>query len=182
MQLSLRKPRLEDSDNLLAFRQAFQDAGQVLHGASFLDKAQSIPQWLAYLDQLEDEARVPDNLVPSLTYIMVDDKDKILGIINLRLKLNDYLANIGGHVGYAIHPHLQGMGFGKQLLSLILPVAKNHGLLRLLVTADEDNLASQGVILANGGVFADKRQDLDDQGWVKRYWIATDEDGAVTHA
>lgn len=61
-----------------------------------------------------------------------------------------------GHIGYAVVPWKQGLGYAKSALSLILPEAKAVGLPYVEITTDPDNIASQRVIAANGGVFVER--------------------------
>jgi predicted acetyltransferase len=61
-----------------------------------------------------------------------------------------------GHIGYAVVPWKQGRGYATRALSLILPLAKQEGLAFVEITTDVANLASQRVILANGGVLVEK--------------------------
>ena len=56
-----------------------------------------------------------------------------------------------GHVGYAIVPWKRGRGYATRALGLILPEARALGLPHIDLTTDPANLASQQVILANGG-------------------------------
>jgi len=57
-----------------------------------------------------------------------------------------------GHIGYAVVPWKRRLGYAKSALRLILPEAKAVGLPYVEITTDPDNVASQRVIEANGGV------------------------------
>jgi predicted acetyltransferase len=57
-----------------------------------------------------------------------------------------------GHIGYAVVPWKQHRGYAKSALRLILPEAKAVGLPHVEITTDPDNIASQRVIEANGGI------------------------------
>jgi predicted acetyltransferase len=57
-----------------------------------------------------------------------------------------------GHLGYGVVPWKQGRGYATRALGLILPDARNQGLPWVELTTDPDNIASQRVIEANGGV------------------------------
>jgi len=57
-----------------------------------------------------------------------------------------------GHIGYSVVPWKQGLGYAKAALSQLLPEARSVGLVFVDLTTDPDNVASQRVILANGGV------------------------------
>jgi predicted acetyltransferase len=56
-----------------------------------------------------------------------------------------------GHIGYAIVPWKRGRGYASRALGLLLPEAWREGLAHVDLTTDPDNLASQKVILNNGG-------------------------------
>ena len=60
-------------------------------------------------------------------------------------------AHVLGHIGFAIVPWKQGLGYAKQALRLLLPRARDQGLPYVELTTDPENLASQKVILACGG-------------------------------
>lgn len=52
-----------------------------------------------------DVANIPQPRVPALTYFYIrEEDDEIVGMINLRLSLNDFLKLEGGHIGYCIKP------------------------------------------------------------------------------
>lgn len=57
-----------------------------------------------------------------------------------------------GHIGYAVVSWKQHRGYATRALALLLPLAKQEGLPFVEITTDTDNIASQRVILANGGV------------------------------
>lgn len=61
-----------------------------------------------------------------------------------------------GHIGYAIVPWKQGRGYATLALRLLLPEAKAVGLAFVEITTDPDNLGSQRVIQANGGVLVER--------------------------
>jgi predicted acetyltransferase len=60
-----------------------------------------------------------------------------------------------GHIGYAVVPWKQGLGYAKSALHLLLPEAKAVGLPYVEITTDPANIASQRVITANGGVLVE---------------------------
>src|SRR5437762_10111878 len=60
-----------------------------------------------------------------------------------------------GHIGYAVVPWKQRLGYAKSALRLILPEARVIGLPYVEITTDPDNIPSQRVIEANGGIFVE---------------------------
>lgn len=61
-----------------------------------------------------------------------------------------------GHIGYAVVPWQQGKGYATQALAQLLLEAPAQGLSYVEITTDPDNLISQRVVLANGGVLVEK--------------------------
>ena len=127
----------------------------------------------AYLGQTRDVARgenLPDGWVPARTY-WLRAGEAIVGTASLRLQLNDFLLNYGGHIGYCIRPSRRRQGLMKRFLPLVLDAAGAHGLRRVLITCDPDNAASAATIVSAGGVFEDERTCPDDGKARRRFWI-----------
>ncbi|HYM24484.1 MAG TPA: GNAT family N-acetyltransferase [Vicinamibacterales bacterium] len=57
-----------------------------------------------------------------------------------------------GHIGYSVVPWKRGRGYATQALRELLPDAKAEGLKYVELVTDHDNVVSQRVIEANGGV------------------------------
>ncbi len=108
--------------------------------------------------------------MPATLFFLVDDAEtKILGGIDIRHRLNDYLMEFGGHIGYGIVPDERGKGYAKAQLRLALPAAKSLGVSRALITCDDGNTASARTIEALGGVLEDKRAE--NGALIRRYWV-----------
>ncbi len=58
-----------------------------------------------------------------------------------------------GHIGFAVVPWKQRQGMATQALRCLLPEAWAIGLPFVEITTDPENVASQRVIVANGGIF-----------------------------
>jgi predicted acetyltransferase len=57
-----------------------------------------------------------------------------------------------GHIGYAVVPWKRGRGYATRALALLLDDVRAEGLQYVELTTSVDNVASQRVIEANGGV------------------------------
>ena len=108
--------------------------------------------WLEKLNL--DYNRVPnEEKVPGRTYFLVRESDqRIVGMINIRLTLNERLRRYGGHIGYSIRPTERGKGYNKINLYLGLKVCAAHGIDSVFLDADLDNPASWRTMEALGGV------------------------------
>ena len=71
-------------------------------------------------------------------------------------------------------PWKQCQGYATQALALLLPFCREQGLRRVLITCDDDNLASRRVIEANGGVYDGSEPHPLTRGKLKlRFWVDT---------
>ncbi|HET9750496.1 MAG TPA: GNAT family N-acetyltransferase [Casimicrobiaceae bacterium] len=57
-----------------------------------------------------------------------------------------------GHIGYGVVPWKRRRGYATRALTMLLPLARQEGLAFVEITTDVDNIGSQRVIIANGGV------------------------------
>lgn len=119
----------------------------------------------AFIASMEDrEARglpitLPDgsvvNRIPGFRRWMWDGE--FCGSIGLRWQAGttDLPPHCLGHIGYAVVPWKQGLGYAKAALAQLLPEARSVGLPFVEITIDPENIASRRVILANGGVLVE---------------------------
>jgi predicted acetyltransferase len=109
--------------------------------------------FVAGLQRLAEPARVQQAGYRDRVLWLIDDGDYI-GQASLRPELGTpYLLTYGGHVGYSIRPSRRRRGYGRRILELALHACADFSLERILVTCDEDNVASRRIIEANGGRF-----------------------------
>jgi len=108
---------------------------------------------------------VPDGWVPCTTWWYADG-DTYLGRLAVRHRLNDWLLQYGGHIGYDVRAGARRRGHATAMLREALPAVRALGIDRALITCDTGNTASRKVIEACGGVLEDER------GGKLRYWVA----------
>ena len=123
-----------------------------------------------YLNNLElKEAK--DGLVPDSVFFLLDeDRNKILGAVNIRHYLNDYLLKFGGHIGDGIRPSERKKGYATKMIGLALIECKKLGMDKVLITCNKSNIASAKTIIKNGGILENEIKDSDGE-IIQRYWI-----------
>jgi predicted acetyltransferase len=123
-----------------------------------------------YVDELLADTREhtprPEGYVPS-THLWWLDGDTFLGRVHIRHRLTPFLREVGGHLGYHVVPAHRRRGHATAMLSAAVPVAAALGIDCLLVTCDDDAIASRRVIESNGGLLQDQR------GGKLRFWLPT---------
>ena len=128
--------------------------------------------WLKKLDEDLDFENIKPGRVPASTYFSVRKSDnKIIGIINIRYELNEYLENYGGHIGYSIRPTERKKGYGYKQFKLALEKCLEISIHKVLITCSENNIGSTKIIEACGGIYEDTRFCEKENDSLKRYWI-----------
>lgn len=108
-------------------------------------------QWLRQQEQWSSGIGLPSDYVPQTIYWLYDD-DTPVGIGKIRHRLTAASRLNGGNIGYAVSQNYRGLGYGKQLLALLLAEAGRLGIEEILLTVDRDNDRSKKVCEANHGI------------------------------
>ena len=87
--------------------------------------------------------------------MIAEDDDNLAGRAFIRHELNDFLFNVGGHIGYGVKPSYRRRGFATAILRQSLTHIHRLGVTEALGTCDEDNLGSIKVIESQGGILED---------------------------
>ena len=166
----LVKPDLSYADEIIKYKEESLAESPIINGSAGLDRFSSIEIWFEELKKRSCEDTVPKGLVPSSTYLGVREKDNyIVGMIDIRHYLNEYLTQVGGNIGYSVRKSERNKGYAKQMLKLALEKCKELKIKKVLITCDEDNIASEKVILSANAKFEDIR-NVDGEN-KKRFWI-----------
>jgi len=170
MALYLAMPKREHKQAWKALKREF-DRDDAVHFALY-QGSKTYGQFLRKWRNFHTGRHLPDGFVPATKYFLLEEgNSKILGVIDIRHRLNDHLLNNpGGHIGYAIAPSERRKGRATEQLRLALEICKEMGISPVLITCNKDNIASAKVIQKNGGVLEDER--VTEEGKVfQRYWI-----------
>lgn len=167
---------LRASEDILSqyedYRRDFLERGDSLDGTGPMRRIESGEEWLAQVRRYESPDTLPEGLVIATQYVLVRESDgKLLGMLQLRHYLNDYLAKYAGHIGYSVRPGERRKGYARRMLAMGLEEARALGLERVMISCAVDNEGSRRTILANGGVFHSTIWDEEDQETLERYWI-----------
>ena len=132
--------------------------------------------FLQYISKQEAWSRgedLPPGFVPSGFYVGIVS-GRVVGRVSIRYELNEFLAKVGGHIGYGVRASERRRGYATRMLQQALPICRSRGIGRALVTCDVDNVGSRCVIERCGGIFDSITDDPTFEVQRRRYWIATE--------
>lgn len=171
-ELRLVAPSARYASQIADYRAEFLAHGDSMDGTANLRKFEDPADWLSWLAQTAAEETCPAGLVPETEFLCVRTADdRLVGMIDIRHRLNDYLLQFGGHIGYSIRKSERRKGYAKEQLRLALEECRVLGLTRVLITCSRENTGSQRTILAAGGELENEVFDPGDGTMTQRYWV-----------
>ena len=161
----LVKPDLSYADEIQRYKKEFLEDEPIINGSAGLNRFSTVEDWLEELKKRSNKDTVPEGLVPSSTYLGIRKKDNyIVGMIDIRHSLNNFLLQVGGHIGCGVRKSERKKGYAKQMIKLALEKCKE-----LKIEKVNDNIASEKSIIACGGELEDI-STVDGKNY-KRFWI-----------
>jgi len=170
--LELRPFTLEDESAALEAWRAFKREEEF----DFLTFYREGQPWSQYVEHMADCSQgrnlPPGHVVSDMLAAVVDGI--LVGRTLVRYSLTVPLSFRGGHIAYAVIKEHRGNGYATAILHQALRLATEHGVTPVLVTCDDDNVASARVIERCGGKLENVL--VDNEGYTfRRYWIEMSE-------
>lgn len=169
MPMELIHPSVQYKHSFLEAVREFQTEGR----NSDINLSEIENDFDSFVAKINDQAEgknLPEGWVPQTVFWLVNN-GIFIGKVSVRHLLTEKLLQIGGHIGYEIRPSEREKGYGKEILKMVLPKAKELGIQKALVTCDSTNIASRKIIESAGGIL--ENEIAGENGTVSklRFWI-----------
>ena len=162
-----KEPKDVTFEQILDYKEEFVLNNEIIHGAANMTDL-SVAEWVQFTENTKYKESVIPGFVTAHTFF-ASDNNKIVGIINARHELNDYLLNFGGHIGYSVRKSERRKGYAKAMLSYTVDFLFSLGLEKVLITCDKMNIASKRTIESCGGIL--ENEVATEDRTTLRYWI-----------
>lgn len=171
MKLQFVLPELKHEKDVWSYRQAFVDKQQCIDGGAGLVDADNYKEWLNCNKLNRSIKTVQSGFVPAMTFLVYETSEinKLVGMVDIRRELNDYLFKYGGNIGYSVGHKFRNMGIATEILKIAIEWCSINQMSKILITCHKDNAASKKVIEKNGGVLDNSL--VGDIENISRYWI-----------
>ncbi len=190
--LRLVRPEKKYEKQAMEYLEEFYANGSEIHGVGGLERYKDdYESWLKHLEEMRN-LESNDDLVPSETFFLMkrlpreshmlqEDVERLVGMVNIRLDLNDFLWMYGGHIGYSIRPSERRKGYNKVNLYLALKVCQSHGIEVALLDCEKSNIGSAKTMRALGGRLI---RECPHKNWAGKdtvmQWYVIDVDAALS--
>lgn len=168
--LRLVLPTPDYENQVMDYKREFMESGDRIYGSGGLKNAESFNKWYTSICNNSNEETVRIGLSPETTYLAICiDDDNLVGMINIRHRLNDFLLKFGGNIDFSVVKSQRNKGYATEMLRLALKECIKLNINKVLITCDKDNIASAKTIINNG---AKLENEIKEKNKITQsYWI-----------
>lgn len=148
-------PSHEHRVDVMAYRAEGMRLCGDFDGSAGLGEFERYTDWLERLRILSGERAEKYGYYRTLVYLAYDEaKDKLVGILNVRLSEDPFVRTFAGHIGYNVRPTCRKMGYGRTCAEEAVRLCREHGIAQPVICTEPGNTASQKTAESVGFVFS----------------------------
>ncbi|MGL6115913.1 GNAT family N-acetyltransferase [Cetobacterium sp. SF1] len=161
MQYKIKKLIFESEKNILSF---YKEVNQNENGF-FIESPEEFENFQDFIFHFKNkEDTFSFTEIPEEIFCLIL-KNKIIGLLKIRTRLNNDFFFKGGHLSYYIHPNFRNQGYGNIIFQYGLSLLKKRELNRILVTVLKNNYSSIKIIENFNGIL------FENNDFFYKYWI-----------
>lgn len=155
--MQYRLPELKDKDEIISYIREHYARGEKDLSASTLLTSMKFEDWVK---KIQKNVNTPDEIWgKSLTYLIFDDNQRLIGFLSIRHDLSEGMANKYGHIGIGIRPSERRKGYASKALQFALEECKKIGMKKIILGCYKENIGSAKSIMKNGGVLINEIEE-----------------------
>ncbi|MDF1617979.1 GNAT family N-acetyltransferase [Petrocella sp. FN5] len=143
--IKLTKPSLLYQSTFLDFVKDVKESGYESY-THYVKAEKNFSEFMNELIDMSEGVNIKKGWAPCSSYWLIDNNEEVIGVIRIRHRVDNDSLEMAGHIGYEIKSSKRKKGYGQRLLELGLMEARKIGLQKVLITCDEDNVASKRMI------------------------------------
>ena len=169
MKLLLIKASPEYKNQIVDFLKEYTDSGERLVPSALSKKDyhnyDECCEFFNNREYITQEGHVP----ATLYFCLDEERNLVVGAIDIRHYLNEQLLSFGGHIGDGVRPSERRKGIATKMIGLALQKCKELKIDKVLMTCLKENVPSAKSIINNGGIL---ENEAEVEGKIyQRYWI-----------
>lgn len=175
----LEEPTIQRKLDVIDYMEEHARFNSDINGSGSFDRVlegETYESCLERINKMSDiDYALSTNRCPGKTFFLIRENDnKLIGMINIRHHLNEKMLRFGGHIGYGIRPTERQKGYNKINLYLgLIKAYEEFGLEHVMIDCSVSNIGSDKTIKALGGVLERCELDDSDNTMTNVYWIDT---------
>ena len=171
MEVKLLSPSWEHREQYIQLLKEWKESGKEIHPGTLRrcpciqNPILSQSKWLEWLTAEKQQGQ---NL-----FFLIRGDGRLLGAISIRPQEQGESLWINGHCGYGIRLSERRKGYATRMLRMAVEILQGQGINPVIVTCDQENIASEKSIIHCGGVQVGEIMDPD-TGEINRIFVIGD--------
>ena len=148
--MKYRLPTIEDHEILKEYVMEHYSNGEKSISASLGMTNMNYDTWVKKVNHNSQEA--DDEWGKYYLYLVFNDDEKLVGLLNIRYDLPSHLRELYGDIGYGVRPSERRKGYATEMLHYALSICKEKNMKEVILGCYEKNYGSNKTIVNNGGI------------------------------